>query len=115
MGEVLRATDTKLNRDVAIKVLPEDFGLVLMSLVAAVLSWFLKPNPAPADPAPRHVHALLHGTNGLRINWGNAFAISPDGQTLAYREKEPAMRLRVLSMGDGLPIPPSRGRKWKST
>ena len=44
MGEVWRATDTKLNRDVAIKILPESFaadpdGLTRFAREAQVLAW----------------------------------------------------------------------------
>ena len=51
MGEVYRATDTKLNRDVALKVLPEAFAadrerMARFSREAQVLAWLNHPNIA---------------------------------------------------------------------
>src|SRR3982751_5083024 len=52
MGEVWRATDTKLNRDVAIKILPETFAadpdrLARFTREAQVLASLNHPNIAP--------------------------------------------------------------------
>ncbi|HSP89630.1 MAG TPA: serine/threonine-protein kinase, partial [Vicinamibacterales bacterium] len=74
MGEVYRARDTKLNRDVAIKILPEVFAhdterVARFTREARTLASLNHPNIAqiygileepalPQDPA-RHVHALV--------------------------------------------------------
>mgnify|MGYP001078266803 CR=1 FL=1 len=57
MGEVYRARDTKLNRDTAIKVLPEAVAadrqrLARLQREAQVLAAPRKPVPAIAAPAP---------------------------------------------------------------
>ena len=72
MGEVYRAKDIKLNRDVAIKVLPESFALdadrvARFTREAQVLASLNHPNIAaiygfedgPAQAGPHAAHALI--------------------------------------------------------
>ena len=78
-------------------------GVVLTGLLAAVLSWFLKPAPFIPDPlAPIHVNQLLRGDNGLQADLGNAFAISPDGRRLVYSLNGVGAKLHLLSLADGV-------------
>jgi serine/threonine protein kinase len=93
MGEVYRARDTKLNRDVALKVLPELFGLDPSRLArfkreAQILASLNHPHIAAIygiEDAPGHVPALV-----LEL---------VEGPTLAERLSS-ASRLRA-----GLPLP----------
>ncbi len=55
MGEVYRATDTKLNRDVALKILPEQFAsdsqrMGRFQREAEVLASLDHPNTQPSSP-----------------------------------------------------------------
>ena len=78
-------------------------AFVLTGLIAIALGWFLKPTtPMPEQPEPRQVEVVLQGTNGLHLELGNAFALSPDGKKLAYSVKGPRSPLHVLSLVDGV-------------
>jgi serine/threonine-protein kinase len=86
MGEVYRATDTKLNRDVAIKVLPESFAedrdrMARFSREAQVLASLNHPNIAS-------IHGLeeFEGKRALVMEL-------VDGETLADRLKRGAIPL----------------------
>ena len=94
MGEVYRARDTKLNRDVAIKVLPEAFAddperLARFTREAQTLASLNHPNiaaiygieecPAPADRAPalaRARHGTGRGRRPLRAHRARADALA---------------------------------------
>ena len=81
MGEVLRATDTKLNRDVAIKVLPEAFAadgerVARFQREAEVLASLNHPNVA-----------AIHGLE--ETDGGKALILElVEGETLAQRLKK---------------------------
>ena len=95
MGEVFRARDSRLNRDVAIKVLPEAFAsdpdrLARFEREAQVLASLNHPNIA-------HVHGLEEG-NGVR---GLVMELV-EGKTLA--DVITAAGARGVPIGDALPI-----------
>ena len=95
MGEVFRAHDARLNRDVAIKVLPEAFAndpdrLARFEREAQVLASLNHPNIA-------HVHGLEEG-NGVR---GLVMELV-EGHTLAEVIK--AAGTRGMPIGHALPI-----------
>ncbi len=67
MGEVWRATDTQLNRDVALKILPEAFAtdhdrLVRFQHEAQVLASLNQPNIG-------HIHALERSGTSVLTRW----------------------------------------------
>jgi serine/threonine-protein kinase len=72
VGEVYRATGTKLNREVAIKVLPDSFAadpgrLARFTREAQVLAALNHPNTAKAHPLRRRPSRLVvNWTAGLR-------------------------------------------------
>ena len=95
MGEVFRARDARLNRDVAIKVLPQEFAndpdrLARFEREAQVLASLNHPNIA-------HVHGLEEG-NGVR---GLVMELV-EGRTLADVIK--AAGARGIPVGDALPL-----------
>jgi serine/threonine protein kinase len=82
MGEVFRATDTRLNRDVAIKVLPESFAnnkerLIRFQREAEVLASLNHPNIAGIYGLEQsdEVHALV-----LELVEGSESAPNPFAQ-----------------------------------
>ncbi len=74
MGEVYRAQDTKLNRQVAIKVRPE-------AQAVAALAWTMK--LAPARTITRFSIPLPEGQQFSNIG-RQVVALSPDGTNLVY-------------------------------
>ena len=89
MGEVYRARDTKLNREVAIKILPEAFArdaerLARFEREAQVLASLNHPNIA-------HIHGLEESSDGPALVMELV-----DGQTLAERI--------ARAKGAGLPV-----------
>src|SRR5229473_2457765 len=92
MGEVYRATDTRLNRDVAIKVLPEAFAVDATRMVrfereAKVLASLNHPNIAT-------IYGLEKSNNTLALVMELV-----EGPTLAERIKQ-----GVLPIDEALPI-----------
>src|SRR5262252_3663159 len=78
MGEVYRARDTKLNRDVALKVLPEDFvhdaeRMARFRREAQILASLNHPNIA-----------TIHGLEESNGNWALVMELV-EGPTLAER------------------------------
>jgi hypothetical protein len=113
MGAVYRATDTKLNRDVAIKVLPSVFAddtgrMQRFSREAQVLAALNHPNiagiygieegalvmelvdgeplhgPVPVETAIRYACQIAMGLSYER----RQFRLSPDGRSVAYESQE---------------------------
>ena len=77
MGEVYEATDTKLNRDVALKVLPEEFAkdhdrMARFKCEAQVLASLNHPNIAAMygleEDGGKQVLALERAEEGIRVN-----------------------------------------------
>ena len=98
MGEVYRSRDTKLNRDVAIKVLPESFAndaerLARFEREAQMLAALNHPNIA-------HIHGLEE-FNGIR-----ALVMElVEGPTLAERLTQGSgLRAQGLPLEEALPI-----------
>ena len=99
MGEVYRARDTKLNRDVAIKVLPETVAtdserLARFHREAQVLASLNHPN----------IGAIygLEESNGVRALVLET-AFSPDGQSIAFWSQRDRT-LRRISVSGGTPF-----------
>ncbi len=96
MGEVYRARDKKLNRDVAIKVLPESFAndpdrLARFQREAQVLASLNHPNIA-------HIHGLEE-SNGIR-----ALVMElVEGETLEEKLRKSEVS-SLKSEGSGLPL-----------
>jgi hypothetical protein len=96
MGEVYRATDTKLNRDVAIKVLPEAFALD-----ADRLARFTREAQTLA--------ALNHP------NIAQIYGIEQDGSGLPPGETRPPSRALVMEFVEGEDLSvPSRAARSRS-
>ncbi len=78
-------------------------AVVVTGLIALLLGWFLKPTPIIPDPRdPIYVNQLLKGDKGLKAEYGNAFAISPDGRRLVYSLNGMGAKLHLLSLADGV-------------
>ena len=100
MGEVYRARDTKLNRDVAIKILPDAFAhdadrVARFTREAQTLAALNHPNIAQVygvleEGAPTHVHALVmelvEGEDLSALIARGAAAPGPEGPGLRLEE-----------------------------
>jgi eukaryotic-like serine/threonine-protein kinase len=109
MGEVYRARDTKLNRDVAIKVLPDSFALDPDRLArfkreAQVLASLTHPNIAAIfglDEAPDRLSLVLELVEGETLDKRIARGPIPVDEAIAI-----AQDLRIWGSGDlGIPNP----------
>ena len=60
-------------------------AFVLTALFAITFGWFIKPAPPISQPPPQiHVPLMLDRDLQLFTNWGSSFALSKDGQHLAF-------------------------------
>lgn len=74
-------------------------SLLSVALLAAALSWFLKPNPL--SPLPRISEIVSGSTSGFNPYAGNAFALSRDGTALVYLASSPDRSVRIRNLTTG--------------
>jgi hypothetical protein len=98
MGEVYRAKDTKLNRDVAIKVLPESFALdadrvARFTREAQVLASLNHPNIAAIYGIEEKRPGLISGATQAEMSPGPALRTSPTADGLRFLMQEPPEKM----------------------
>ena len=116
MGEVYRARDTRLDRDVAIKVLPEALTqdperLARFEREAKVLASFTHANIATlhalevVDHRPLLVMELVEGRTLEEILAGpGLWALGPGESASGPKTQVPSLKPRGLTLDDALPI-----------
>jgi serine/threonine-protein kinase len=109
MGEVWRATDTKLNRDVAIKILPEAFAqdqdrMVRFEREAQVLASLNHPNIAAIYGVEERALVMelvegetLHGRLPIKtaLNYAKQISAPPRSRSLTVSESDHSIRIRI--------------------